>query len=170
MGIVDTGADICIILLSEGICRQLGVMSYHPSLGPGREPTEQAAVDSTTAAAQLHTGLVDSVCVPPHQSVIARLEPEDLSGLVLVEPSVSFTGSESDTLCFSETLVDGMSGPTYVVLSNPTGFTRSLDRGTWVGCASQATFKLSKTRLPGCRGNREINCSHCSVSTMRLLP
>ncbi len=32
-----------------------------------------------------------------------------------------------------------MSGPTHVVLSNPTGFTRSLDRGTWVGCASQAT-------------------------------
>ena len=32
-----------------------------------------------------------------------------------------------------------MSGPTHVVLSNPTGFTPTLDRGTWVGCASQAT-------------------------------
>ncbi len=57
----------------------------------------------------------------------------------MVEPNASFTGPENDRLCFSETLVDGMSGPTHVVLSNPTGFTRSLDRGTWVGCASQAT-------------------------------
>ncbi len=123
------------LLLSEGICRQLGIVSYHPSLG--REPTEEAAVNSTTAA-QLHTvrvSLVDSVCV------IARLEPEhgeDLSGPVLVEPSASFTGPENDRLCFSEKLVDRMSGPTHVLLSNPTGFTRSLDRGTWVGCASQA--------------------------------
>ncbi len=48
--------------------------------------------------------------------MIARLKPEDgedLSGPVLV---ASFTGPENDRLCFSETLVDGMSGPTHVVL------------------------------------------------------
>ena len=33
-----------------------------------------------------------------------------------------------------------MSGVAQIVLNNPTGFTQRLDRGVWVGDATQATF------------------------------
>ena len=127
------------LLLSEGVCRQLGIVSYHPSLG-----VESAEVAPTTAKLRtVRVRLVNSVRVPPLQSAVVQLETEDrteLDGPVLLEPNHSLSKVGTDGMQFGDTLVEGMSGVAQIVLSNPTGFTQRLDRGAWVGDATQTTF------------------------------
>ena len=127
------------LLLSEGVCRQLGIVSYHPSLG-----IESAEAAPTTT--QLHTvrvRLVNSVRIPPLQSAVVQLEAEHrtkLDGPVLLEHNYSLSKVGTDGMQFGDTVVEGMSGVAQIVLNNPTGFTQRLDRGVWVGDATQATF------------------------------
>ncbi len=122
------------LLLSEGVCRQLGIVTYHPSLG----------VESGIAPVQtVCIRLVDTVRIPPLQSAVVQLETEggkELKGPVLLEPSSQFSESASRGVQFGDTLIGDMTGLAQVVLSNPTGFTQSLDKGVWIGHAAQAAF------------------------------
>ena len=124
------------LLLSEGVCRQLGIVTYHPSLGVG-------SGKETSPVQTVHIRLVDTVRIPPLQSAVVQLETEgrkELKGPVLLEPSSQFSESASHGVQFGETLIGDMTGLAQVVLSNPTGFTQSLDKGAWIGHAAQAAF------------------------------
>ena len=85
-GIIDTAADITItttvyikmdvfdqLLLSEGVCRQLGLVTYHPSLVSRRVPKlkEEAAL-----VPSIRVSLVQSVKLAPSQSVLVPVRLE----------------------------------------------------------------------------------------------
>ena len=139
------------LLLSEGVCRQLGIVSYHPSLStdPAREVSTVAQMQS------VRVRLVQAVRVPPLRSAIVQLAVEGgegLDGPVLLEPTPQFTGAGCTGLCSSETLVEGVSGLTQVVLTNPTGFTQHLDGGVLVGSATGAA--LVEPRIEPVKGEQ----------------
>ncbi len=76
--------------------------------------------------------LVDTVRIPPLKSAVVQLETEGRKGPVLLEPSSQFSESAYSLER------PYMTGLAQVVLSNPTGFTQSLDKGAWIGHAAQA--------------------------------
>ena len=120
------------LLLSEGVCRQLGIVSYHPSLGiePVKEMQQQV----------VKVRLVGAVRVLPLSSSVVQLaveRGEQLDGPVLLEPTRDFTGAG---LRFCETLVSRMDGLAQVVVTNPTGFTQCLSEGICMGSATAATL------------------------------
>ncbi len=77
------------LLLSEGVCRQLGIVTYHPSLGVG----PSVDVSPMTQLQTVRIRLVDTVRIPPLQSAVVQLETEgrtELKGPVLLEPTSQF--------------------------------------------------------------------------------
>ena len=64
----------------------------------------------------------------------------------------SWTGAGCTGVCFSEVLVEGVSGLTQVVLTNPTGFTQHLDGGVLVGSATEAA--LVEPRIDPVKGEQ----------------
>ena len=127
------------LLLSEGVCRQLGIITYHPSLGIESSIATEAQPSVNLPMVRIR--LLQTVRLPPLQSTLVPLQLEDghnLQGSVLLEPSRQFTELDGDGLQFGDTLVEAHDGHAQVLLTNPTGFTQRLSKGQWVGHASQA--------------------------------
>ena len=61
------------LLLSEGVCRQLGIISYHPSVAL-QQPTKKQQVFSTVPTVCVR--LVHSVRLPPQQMTMATVQVE----------------------------------------------------------------------------------------------
>lgn len=77
------------LLLSEGVCRQLNIVTYHPEVGPATEITARCqslgpgqsggkaadtATDNDTVTDSVTVKLVKTVCVLPSQSVMAQVQ------------------------------------------------------------------------------------------------
>ena len=61
------------LLLGEGVCRQLGIVTYHPDVKRCLETVEtsDAAVQVPTVRVQL----LKSVSIPPRESVLLSKQP-----------------------------------------------------------------------------------------------
>ena len=111
------------LLLSEGLCRQLALVTYHPEVvvtaAPGNSPARVPIV---------RVKLVDSVCLLPKQSTLARVELErscNLGGTVLLEASSESV--DADTIQLEGSLIcEPEDGLARVMLSNPTSFAQKL--------------------------------------------
>ena len=90
------------LLLSEGVCHQLGIISYHPSVCP--PPllcAETTRPDQDTKVPAVHVQLVQSVRLPPRTATVATVQ---LQEMVLHEPLI-FESSCDGKLEFAESLV-----------------------------------------------------------------
>ena len=68
-----------------------------------------------------------------------KLEASDLSGPLLLEQTCHLAEQGHDGLEVAELLVDGSNdGVVKVLISNPSGVTQKMKRGTWIGVASEA--------------------------------
>ena len=126
------------LLLSEGVCRQLWVISYHPSITVC-EPTRQLSSARVTAVS---VKLLKSTRLPPWQTtmVSARVEG-DFSRVkpLLVEADSEFSGADGKELHFGDSLVTvSAGGLIQIPLTNPTGFTQRLGKGVPIGSAVEA--------------------------------
>ena len=135
------------LLLSEGVCRQLGIISYHPEVqtwrgGRKRPPSEQTEKANSNEAKipTVRVRLLQSVRLLPHQAVVAQVQLDnkhDGSELLLLECSMQVeeeTGLQIDVL-----LQPTIEGQAQMVLSNPSGFTQVAEQGPELGIASPAT-------------------------------
>ena len=115
-----------LLLLSEGVCRQLGIVSYHSQV-------QQKHTVSNSSNGNI-VKLIQTVRLPPQKiSVVAvQLEKgEDFSQMV-VEPSPEFRNDED--ISFGESLVKiTAEGRAFIPISNPTGSSLKLEEGTCVG-------------------------------------
>lgn len=130
------------LLLSEGVCRQLGIIAYHPSI---ELPTVQKPKEKPpTKVPTVRVRLIESVRLPPQRCVMASVQLEEghhFCGTLLVEPTHRFEESESSELQFSSSLVEATEeGSAQVLITNPTGFTQRLDSGVWLGSATEANL------------------------------
>uniref|UniRef100_A0A1X7SUF3 CCHC-type domain-containing protein n=1 Tax=Amphimedon queenslandica TaxID=400682 RepID=A0A1X7SUF3_AMPQE len=120
------------LLLSEGVCRQLGIIKYHPDVKPVCKMGEELPV-----VPAIRVRLVDSIKLPPKsdKQVMAEVywEPDGLEGPVLLEADSSL---KVNNVLLPDILIsdcEAKRGRTRVTLSSTLGFTRILERGEELG-------------------------------------
>ena len=74
------------LLLSGGVCRQLGIVEYHPQVDANK-PNDDAAVEAPPSTLSVRIQLVQSVRLAPRSSTLVsvKLENHDLRGALLLE-------------------------------------------------------------------------------------
>ncbi len=145
------------LLLSEGVCRQLKILSYDPDVevwrggrrrSHGRNRREQP--QPGTSAAKVPTvrvRLVRTVRLPPRQTTVVKARVE--KGLrrgepLLLEPDSHWQEAEGLEIVPTIGHTDKHSH-LYVVIANPTGYTQHIHHGTGLGRAFAAeVVELSK--------------------------
>ena len=147
---MDAGEQL---LLLEGVCRQLGIIQYHPEVQPWRHRKKNPAAavpaeggtptDSTPGDALVPTisiKLVQSLRLPAGQCAVVPVQVEGARDgtPLLLEPDQAFErelGLEvPDTLLRSS--VDGLA---QAVVVNTSGFTQRVAPGTVMGQAEEVT-------------------------------
>ena len=122
------------LLLSEGVCRQLGLISYHPDVQQWRggrkqpQPTEDAKVPT------VRVKLVQSIQLSPLQSAVVQVHVDTRgdSDPVYVEHDPTFV--EETGLCVDDTLLQpDKEGLACLIVSNPSAYTQVADRGVTLG-------------------------------------
>ena len=132
------------LLLSEGVCSQLGLVTYHPEVSGTNSHTPLPVIEDKSDHAKVpmvSVQLVKSTHILPHSttSVKVRVMTESpYPRQFLVE------GDQNLESTFGVQLADALLEPSEdgnasVLLSNPTGFTRSIDKGITVGTVSEVT-------------------------------
>ena len=131
------------LLLSVGVCRQLGIVVDHPE------------VQSNTETVPLVTAkLVNSVRVLPQQCSVVSVELEgsyDATKRLLLEPEDLECELQTDHMLLNPLTDD--SGIYQVVIGNCTGFTQTLEKGATLGTAIEieeiipATKQGSRTQI-----------------------
>lgn len=135
-------------LLSEGVCRQLGIISYHPDVqaGPSEKSqsngmTREFKSENVATVPTLRVRLLQSVHLPPRQSTFVTVQvenhsPEMESMLLENDPKVEeITGVQVDDAFLMPT----KQGFAQLLVSNRAGFTQSIEGGVILGEAVEAT-------------------------------
>ena len=127
------------LLLSEGVCRHLGIIVYHPSVkSQGNNQIEEVQHSS---AQSVRVSLVDSVRLEPRKEtlVTVKVDSKELGGPLLLEPSHHLLECYNGGLTVGESLVKLSSeGHAKVLLTNTLGSACKLDKGEWLGLAFEA--------------------------------
>ena len=125
------------LLLSEGVCRQLGIVTYHPALQTSKVNKSRAA---DALVPSIRVKLIQSIKLPPSQSMlvfVALEKPNDVEQSIVVEGDRRFE-SESGLVLEDAVVSVGKDGLTRVVLINLSGLTQTIPGGTLVGGAYHA--------------------------------
>ena len=138
------------LLLSEGVCRQLGLIIYHRDVRPlskGQKTKNPPAPleEQEKSDAQVPTvrvSLVQSLHLLPHQSALVQVQVEshcENGNALLLEHSTKV--EDANGLLLENALIqpDG-DGFAQLVISNPTGCSCTLEGGTHLGEAERATL------------------------------
>ena len=124
------------LLLSEGVCRQLGILTYHPDVQVWRGGRKRVRAPPLPPKAQVPTvrvRLLQTTRVPPSHTVVVpvRVDSDFRGKQMLLEPIL---GMESK---MDATLVDMSKGTAYVSISNTDTSTLKLNRGVQISTATQ---------------------------------
>ncbi len=117
------------LLLSKGVCRQLGIITYYPEgvCKNEDEPSKEVAVP------MVKVQLLQSTKILPRQSVQVTARIEEVAQetwLSKPDDELMSTGIFAD-----EAVLRILKETVQVVLSNPTGITQRVEEGTLVGTA-----------------------------------
>ena len=130
------------LLLSEGVCRQLGILKYHPDVKPREEvpgSEDSKSVSATEAAVPMvRVQLVESTKVLPQQSTAVSVKLDGCRGSTgpwVLEPDL---GLGMSGLCMEPSLLEVVQDEAQVIVTNPTGFTQRLERGFHLGTLEKA--------------------------------
>ena len=129
------------LLLSEIVCRQLGIVTYHPKVEVwhGGHQSNNSMSHPAAAVPVVRIKLVQVVRCLPQQTALAKVKIENGMGNkpMLLEASEDFrvkTGLEID----STFVTPDENGYTFVTITNKGGYTVQLDEGIAVGSTSEA--------------------------------
>ena len=128
------------LLLSEGVCRQLGLISYHSEVRERRKTNDKAqgvGESKEVLVPSIRVSLVKSVSIPAgrYRDVAVRVEGKDVSSRnVLLESSAKTDGLQVDDAL----LLPDQDGIAYLRVTNPQGFTGVLDEGAMLVEAVEA--------------------------------
>ena len=121
------------LLLLEGVCHQLGIVSYHAKVEIWRNRQKKSEVKVPTVRVKP----IGSVRLLPFQSALVNVQignGHTMSDTVLVEPLGEMVKAPGVTL--DDGLVKlSLSGTVQMVMSNFFGFTMKLEEGAEVGSA-----------------------------------
>ena len=152
------------LLLSEGVCRQLGIVTYHPSLVARRPRAHKEEVAPLVPGIRVH--LVQSLKIPPSCSAVvpARVDrtSEGEQRILIVEGEQTF---KETGLVLEDGLVTTSDGLTPLVITNMSGITQQLSEGTVVGEAQEAEVVVATPEsnindTPAESSVRKLSCSN----------
>ena len=151
------------LLLSEGVCRQLGIIHYHPLVKPhGKKTEEQTSTTSNMKSKSVvevptvSVNTVESVRVLQGQSsvVMVQLDTCTMEGPVLLQQSKL---TEKLGLYISEGIVQPTGdGKALAVITNHLGFTQKSPAGTIIGSAEEADMVMVPSE-PKCTTTDDSN-------------
>ena len=124
------------LLLSEGVCSQLGIVSYHPDV----ESKEPSAVPEEAAVPIIRVCLLQSVSIPAGQSALIPVRVEGAcppKGPLLLDYDSSV--EQTTGLQFEDALLQpDQDGVATLCVSNSRGFLGLVEEGTVLGTAVKA--------------------------------
>ena len=123
------------LLLSEGVCRQLNILTYHPDVQVWRGGRKRvSALPPRAQVPTVRIRLLQSTRVPPSYSVVVAVQADQdfnkKQTVMLLEP-IPDMESKMDA-----TLVNMTKGVAYVRISNTDTSTLKLDKGTQISTAT----------------------------------
>ena len=140
---VDTSDQL---LLSEGVCRQLGIIRYHPSVRPSSEEQQEGeetqesmgreSPEDTAVVPTVRVQLLQSVTVPPLQrlAVEVKVDSDAVCSPLILEPQQPMKG-----ILIEPSLLNARDGIAMMEVTNQTGFTQHLQEGMELGEVTEAT-------------------------------
>ena len=133
------------LLLSEGVCRHLGIVNYHPSIkSKATKQTEKVH----SSARSVRVSLVDSIRLTPHKETLVsvKVDTQELRGPLLLESAHHIVGLYDSRLKVCESLVQvDNDSITKVLITNTSGSTCKLDKGEWLGLAFEVELVKDDT-------------------------
>ena len=132
------------LLLSEGECRQLGIVHYHPDIqkwnGGRRKRAEHQKVKTATVPT-VRVRLVQTLRLLPQQSTVIKVQIQEghqMTKPLMLEPDSSL--EESAGLQVVDGLLEpGEDGEAHILVANTTGFTQNIEQGLELGSVIEAT-------------------------------
>ena len=141
------------LLLSEGVCRQLGIVKYHQQVQPGNFEDKDAHEKPETrdCACQVPTvrvRLVQNVRIPPKHMVVAKVQ---LLGLTPTDSFLSPQMLEGDAdlrqnrgIQISDCVIQPTSeGTARIILTNHLGVSQKLEKGLELGTGTDTADILT---------------------------
>lgn len=133
------------LLLSKGICHQLGIISYHPDVEVwrGGKLKNKKKTPATAQVPTVHVRLLQTTRVPPHQSAVVavQVDKQHHRGPLVLESNPSL--EESTGLFIDTALI--RPGQACILISNPMGYTQKIQKGTQLGMATRAKVVSTAT-------------------------
>ena len=127
------------LLLSEGVCHQLGIISYHPSVEVWRgrkKPSSQPSSRAQAKVPSVRVQLVHAVRILPKQARLVQVKLDTPQrGPILFEPEGSET-RESGYQVEAALLNPDETGHCCMAVTNPSSTSQQLAAGTDLGEAS----------------------------------
>ena len=131
------------LLLSEGVCRPLGIVQYHPSVS-ARKASKQTA-DEVPLVPSVRVSLVNSLWLPPGQSAVVpvRLDysTQEAKETLIIEGHENMW--RTGLVVENAVVTAPQDSFTCLVITNPSGFTQRITEGTVVGEAQIAEVLTS---------------------------
>ena len=134
------------LLLSEAICRQLGIIHYHSNIKPldGNGETEAAKQSIKTCSKQVlksKVKMIQTVRLPAQHTAVMPVKIDGNEGTLLLEPNPTLV----DMLGIEDSLLEADQGGTaMVVVSNKGRISHLLKQGEEIGTVR----KVSVTKFP----------------------
>ena len=131
------------LLLAEGVCRQLGIVSYHPEVETWRGGSKgrDISADETVTVPLVRVSMLQSMYVLPHHSTLVTVKVDGeipTCRSLLLQPEESMAG-----ILVEESLVTVHDdGTAHVSLVNLIEFTQTIDGGTAVGTVSEVEEEI----------------------------
>ena len=170
------------LLLSAGVCRQLGIITYHPDVHPWKNGKDELAMqpsddqkeaNETTSeedetrdvrVPQVRVRLLQTVRVLPQhtRNVKVQMDGECRSGEpMLLEPD--FTLEESGLQINRAILIPDVSGIAVMRLTIPTGYSCKIAEGSNLGVAEEITLVSPPTGDGASRGAAHEMFNHGAI-------
>ena len=153
------------LLLSEGVCRQLGIITYHPDVKVRGSPQPKADKEQQSAVVpSIRVYLSQSVRIPAGHTAVVSVqfqggEPTGDPLLLERDPAIE----ESTGLQVDDALLQpSQEGIAHMRISNSSGFTTVLQEGTVLGEAVKATVVPPPVQ-------REDSMTECAVPDVRTV-
>ena len=126
------------LLLSEGVCHQLGILTYHPDVQLLKKPRKKPQTKEAAQVSSVQVSLVQSVKLVPFHNTVAdvKVSTQEI-GLFLFEPDSLMLSP--DVRVREGLLSTGDDGTAHIVLENASGFTQMVEKNTKIGRGYTAT-------------------------------
>ena len=144
------------LLLSEGICSQLGILEYHKNVWPGHELLSDSSARSSEAVVPavriFRVSLSEPVTIPANKTSVVAVRMEfnkDVNSVPLLLEGSGATCKGTGLIIQRTLLQPGDDGTACLKIHNVGGLTERIEEGTLLGDAEEMIPPEGHCDIPG---------------------